>query len=923
MALRPQVLGPWLRGLDASTDPYSDPKGSAPRLSNLIFTQRGALTDCDGSAVLNWFNGAIQTGRGRFMSLFLFQPTGVQPYYLVLAEALDAVLGAPKNMTVAAAAGGSLTSGQIYYYVVTALDGVGGETTISNEVSITPSGGNLSNALTWNTIPNAYGYNVYRGTAPGGELLLRLAASLPVKQPNPITGTVSFTDTGAGVTATATATVVSASRPACPVAQTRQYTYVLSGTNPFLIGQSVTVTGNSNAVFNQTFIVGAVSGNQVIEGFVFGPYAAASGTGGTMSSGAPPPSSDTTRQTVLILMPPSPYPSTWTDANIVAYFPATATTLGGNPSGGGQQNSTPSGGIAGLVSMIPQMRQFVNRVAIALGNGFSPQIFWDSSGTAVNPAPSSPLNAASVDAYGVVTVASTYALSVTNPAAPGFLPVGSNVILSGFANPLYNGVGVVLSVNTGSNQFTVRMLAAIGQAPTSGGTWTATTTPLINTFVPAYPSWAEDTSFAEGSIVQPLASPNGYYYIATQGGVSNTTTEPTWPTVIGQEIPDGSIIWTCQGTIQSSAPPPPGAGHLIVYAGSLWVWNTSPTNSASGLDGPTVLRMSDVDNPFSWNPLNQAFIDKDDGTEGMGLETFTISAQGIPPEGSLVAFKNYAGYQIAGVFGSTNFAIQRIRSDMGCIAPRTLKFVPGFGISRYVHLGIANFDGVSDTILSEPIRPYLFPTNDTVDADIVPVDATWIPIAGADLTANPPMYCVAAPVGASNGALSRIFSFDMILKACSVVDLPFTIASIYQARPVTAYPITLLGGYQDGLLQEWQNGDPAWLSNTASTALVNWSVRLPDVFGQSPDLKMQLRRYAIRGISNGATSFSLQLIVNGNLGLTKTYPIPSSGDFEVFSGWLKDGLRFAAIISGSGHIEIDRVIAHLTDKKLGTPNRVG
>jgi hypothetical protein len=100
-------------------------------------------------------------------------------------------------------------------------------------------------------------------------------------------------------------------------------------------------------------------------------------------------------------------------------------------------------------------------------------------------------------------------------------------------------------------------------------------------------------------------------------------------------------------------------------------------------------------------------------------------------------------------------------------------------------------------------------------------------------------------------------------------------------------------------------------------------VRLPDVFGQSPDLKMQLRRYAIRGISNGATSFSLQLIVNGNLSLTKTYPIPSSGDFEVFSGWLKDGLRFAAIISGSGHIEIDRVIAHLTDKKLGTPNRVG
>jgi hypothetical protein len=851
------------------------------------------------------------------MSTFLFEPTGVQPYYLELAEALDAPLGAPTNLTATLAAGGALPTGVEQFYVVTALDGAGGETIVSNEVNATPSGGNLSVMLSWNAVPNTYAYNIYRGISTGNERQL-VGAGLPVPQPNPLTATVSYIDNGSafgGVYALASwykETVGPFNKG---------YFFTTVTKNLIGIGQSVVVTGTT---INGTYTINfAVNGFQVAQrqNFIFGSNL--SGTGGSLSVGASPPVVDTTRQTVLYLMPGGQsYPIPYSAANIVAYFPATPTSLGGNPIGAGQQNSTPSGGIPGMVSLIPQMRQFVNRVAIALGNGFSPQIFWDSSGSPVNPAPTGAITGVSVDAYGTVTVSTSATLQDTNPLGAGFLPPGSNVILQNITDTLYNGTYVVTSVPS-SGTFTVRNIAAIGQAASSGGTWTATTTPLVNTFIPAYPSWSEDTSYAEGSIVQPLASPNGYYYIATQGGVSNTTTEPTWPTVVGQEIPDGSIIWTCQGTIQSSAPAPPGAGHLIVYAGSLWVWNTSPTNSASGLDGPTVLRMSDVDNPFSWNPLNQAFLDKDDGAEGMGLETFTISAQGIPPEGSLVAFKNYAGYQIAGVFGSTNFAIQRIRSDMGCIAPRTLKFVPGFGLSRYVHLGIANFDGVSDTILSEPIRPYLFPTNDTVDADIVPVDATWIPVAGADLTANPPMYCVAAPVGVSNGALSRIFSFDMILKAWSVVDLPFTIASIYQARPVTAYPITLLGGYQDGLLQEWQNGDPAWLSNTASAALVKWSVRLPDVFGQSPDLKMQLRRYAIRGISNGATSFSLQLIVNGNLGLTKTYPIPSSGDFEVFSGWLKDGLRFAAIISGSGHIEIDRVIAHLTDKKLGTPNRVG
>ena len=74
------------------------------------------------------------------------------------------------------------------------------------------------------------------------------------------------------------------------------------------------------------------------------------------------------------------------------------------------------------------------------------------------------------------------------------------------------------------------------------------------------------------------------------------------------------------------------------------MWNTYPINSSNGLEGPCSLRMSDVDNLNSWNPVNQAFLDKDDGTDGTGLAVFTISAQGIPPEGSMVAFKLYATF---------------------------------------------------------------------------------------------------------------------------------------------------------------------------------------------------------------------------------------------------------------------------------------
>lgn len=887
----------------------------------MIMTDRGGLSDCDGSGIINAFGGSVTSGRGRFEDAFLFSPTGVSSYYLVLAQSLDKPLVPPHLQSVAPEGSGSFPAGT-YYYVITALDGAGGETTVSNEIFTTISSGFAGITLVWYVVPNAFGYNIYRGSTSGSELQM-VGVGLPVLQPNPITGTVTFNDTITNPQPTYTLASWSRIHPRNTI-----FTFATTIPNSIQSGQSFIVTGTS---IDGTYTgFSKISSTTLSRVSVFGIPGNISGTGGTIQGGGTsPPVVNTTQQTVLYLMPSGTIPVSYSAANIVAYFPASLNGFGQPPSGGtggggtttagisGQGNSTPSGGVVGLTSIIPQMVQFTNRVAIALGNGFPPQLYSDATGTPTNPAFTGAIASVSVTGDQVtVTVSGLVTITANN------LPLGSNVILSGMSDSSYNGAFPVIAVSPGAGgTFTVRNPTASGGAST--GTFTTSTVPITNTFIPAYPGWVTNSQYAVNSVVQPVTTPETYYFIAVQAGVSGGS-EPTWTnaSVLGQEISDGTIIWKNAGSIQSSAPPPPGAGHIIVYSGSLWVLNTYPSNTASGLDGPCSMRMSDVNNPISWNPINQAFLDKDDGTEGMGFATFTISAEGIPPEGSLVAFKNYAGYQIVGVFGSSNFSIQRIRSDMGCFAPRSIWFVPGYGVARYSHLGVALFDGVQDTVISEEMRPYLFPSNNQDNSDITVADANWIPASQGCLTANPPMYVFAIPIGNSGGQLTRILNYDLVLKCWGgPVDLPFPISSMTQVRPITSNPLTIFGGFSDGTLQRWQAGDILWYTgDPVANTPVLWSMKSPEAFSNPADQKLEWRRLAIRGFSDGAITIAITPYVNGKAKPVRNYTIPSSGDFEVFCGPRLDGLRFNAIISGSGGIEISRLDYQLYPKALGVPS---
>lgn len=95
----------------------------------------------------------------------------------------------PGTVTPSAVAGGSLSTGQAYFYKVTAVN-IAGETTPSAEATLTPSGANLTVGLSWAAVQGAESYNVYRSTTTGTETFLVNVSS------NTAT-TMTYNDTGA------------------------------------------------------------------------------------------------------------------------------------------------------------------------------------------------------------------------------------------------------------------------------------------------------------------------------------------------------------------------------------------------------------------------------------------------------------------------------------------------------------------------------------------------------------------------------------------------------------------------------------------------------------------------------------------------------------------------------------------------------
>jgi hypothetical protein len=649
--------------------------------------------------------------------------------------------------------------------------------------------------------------------------------------------------------------------------------------------------------------------------------------GGTIYANTPP--TKNTTQTLQAYLAATP-----TYAQILGVFPSYfAPPLGyvpgsTRPPSNSPHGATANGGITGATGPLPQIVQFTNKLAFALGNGYPPQEYLDIS---------------------------------------------------------------------------------------SGGT--GNTQPIGNTFNAQYPDWQASVAWNQGDIIHDSVS--GGLFKAVNAGTSGAT-RPTFDNVLNAttaELSPGTVQWICIATSVTGTPLR-GAAHAIVYAGSLWLANTSPTTTSDQLDGPCCLKMSDVNNMESWNPVNIAFLDRDDGDEITGLAKYTIAEIGIAPTGSMVVFKNFATYQVTGVFGASDFSIQNAQTDMGCVAPRTITFTPGFGITRLTHLGFAYFQGVSDKLISEEIRPYLFGG----PPDIAPIDWNYAYLSKGTQAANPPLYVAACPVvqpvlqgvfvtgnatgppqfplyirveqlingvavavspefqieysgtpgftvttpsqagstyrvfsgavpgGQSAyieqasfndqfvavssmtlgfmslgvGGLTRIFCYDLVLKQWAVVDLPFPISALKQIRSPGTIPITVAGGANDGTLRRLFGGDLLWDNGSQ----VQWSFRASELYQDGGTAKMFYRRLVLRGTnalnSSLVVTVSLQgsdRVLSRGSGRTTLGGPNNAPQWEMRVDIMRDAENANAQISGSGpvQIQIESMDWHIYPKPSGTP----
>ncbi|MEU9887996.1 hypothetical protein [Sphaerisporangium sp. NPDC051011] len=120
---------------------------------------------------------------------------------------------------------------------------------------------------------------------------------------------------------------------------------------------------------------------------------------------------------------------------------------------------------------------------------------------------------------------------------------------------------------------------------------------------------ANATAYAAGAVVRP-ATGNGFLYQATVAGTTGGAV-PTYPTVVGQTVTDGGVVWACVGTgalVATGTIPPITTGNPGSFTASFLLFykdtgtpSTSPLATCWDLGGA-----QPASNGGPWTPTPDA-----------------------------------------------------------------------------------------------------------------------------------------------------------------------------------------------------------------------------------------------------------------------------------------------------------------------------
>ena len=140
-------------------------------------------------------------------------------------------------------------------------------------------------------------------------------------------------------------------------------------------------------------------------------------------------------------------------------------------------------------------------------------------------------------------------------------------------------------------------------------------------------TWASGTAYAAGARVKPTTA-TGYYYEALDAGTSDTT-EPDWPIFIGETIVDNDITWEAKGYLndagawQANYDYVVGQQISVTVGGKNYLFGISVAgqSGATAPDWSISIGESTIDNEITWTCLGEF---KDDAPPKMNIPSFAF-----------------------------------------------------------------------------------------------------------------------------------------------------------------------------------------------------------------------------------------------------------------------------------------------------------